>query len=176
MRSKKPGLFSYVKMIADKSDLRGQFWLTGSQQFHLMKGVSESLAGRIAILDLQGFSQSEKCETANTSPFLPSFEISPRRIFNSEQIFDLIFKGSYPQLFDGKTNDITLFYSSYVRTCIERDVREITKITDENDFVRFLKLIATRTSQELNYFSLAKEAGVSANTVNPGFPYSQPPT
>ncbi len=130
-----------------------------------MKGVSESLAGRIAILDLQGFSQSEKFGMPNTDPFLPSFDTSLKRIFSPEQVFDLIFKGSYPQLFDQKTNDITLFYSSYVRTYIERDVREITKIADENEFIRFLKLIAIHTAQELNYFGLAKDVVVSANTI-----------
>lgn len=162
---KAPQLFPYIKMMVDKSDDRGQFWLTGSQQFHLMKGVSESLAGRIAILDLQGFSQSEKFEMPIQTPFLPSFGLKSEKIFNLEQVFDLVFKGSFPQLFDGITKDINLFYSSYVRTYIERDVREITKISDENAFVKFLKLIAVRTAQELNYYNLAKEVGVSANTI-----------
>lgn len=108
--------------------LIGQFWLTGSQQFHLMKGVSESLARRIAILDLQGFSQSEKFECSDKSPFLPRFALKCQKFFNLEQVFDLIFKGSFPQLFDGITKDINIFYSSYVRTYIERDVREFTKI------------------------------------------------
>lgn len=162
---KAPQLFQYIKMIVDQSDDRGQFWLTGSQQFHLMKGVSESLAGRIVILDIQGFSQSEKFESSDQSPFIPNFDLNCQKFFNLEQVFDLIFKGSFPQLFDGITKDINLFYSSYVRTYIERDVREITKISDENTFIKFLKLIAVRTAQELNYYNLAKEVGVSANTI-----------
>ncbi len=83
---KAPQLFPYIKMIVDKSDDRGQFWLTGSQQFHLMKGVSESLAGRIAILDLQGFSQSEKFESSDKAPFLPSFDLNCQKFFNDINI------------------------------------------------------------------------------------------
>ncbi len=163
---KAPQLFPYIKMLADKTDTRGQFWLTGSQQFNLMKNVSESLAGRVAILDLQGFSQAEKHKEANRPPFHTDLPLQTQRpIWNVHQIFDIIVKGSFPQLFEIKDVDTNLFFSSYIRTYLERDVREITRITDETAFITFLRILASRTGQELNYNSIAQDIGKSVNTI-----------
>jgi predicted AAA+ superfamily ATPase len=160
-----PNLFRYIKKIVDKSDDKGLFWLTGSQQFTLMKDVSESLAGRIAILDLQGFSQSEKQKDDLRSEFVPDIDlITKRPVKTLEETFDIIIKGSYPQLFDGLT-DKDLFYSSYIRTYLERDIREIINIKDELTFVKFLKILASRTSQVMNYNDIARDVGVAQNTI-----------
>jgi predicted AAA+ superfamily ATPase len=161
---KAPNLFPYIKAIADKSKKKGQFWLTGSQQFHLMKNVSESLAGRAAILDLQGFSQSEKEKDETRPAFIPEIPLQTKRpVWTTQKTFDVIVRGSFPQLFDGTPS--SLFYSSYIRTYIERDVREILKISNEHAFLKFLKITAGRTGQVLNYNNVAREIEVSVNTV-----------
>lgn len=161
-----PELFRAIKRIVDKSEERGLFWLTGSQQFHLMQHVSESLAGRVAILDLQGFSQAEKTGDPWRTPFRPdSVGQTPqgRTVHSSYDTFEMLVKGSFPKLFDEDT-PWDLFYSSYLRTYLERDVREIINITNETAFIRFLKILAGRTSQILNYSDIARDAGIAVNT------------
>lgn len=161
---KAPNLFPFIKRIADKSPKKGQFWLTVSQQFHLMKNVSESLAGRVAILDLQGFSQSEKAKDETRPAFRPDIPLQTRRpIWSALETFEMIVNGSFPQLVDGTPP--LLFYSAYVRTYVERDVREILNISNENAFLKFLKVIASRTGQVLNYNDIARDIEVSLNTV-----------
>ena len=161
---KAPNLFPYIKAIVDKSDRKGAFWLTGSQQFHLMKHVSESLAGRVAVFDLQGFSQSEKEKDEGRPVFLPDIPLQTQRpVWSTQETFDMIVKGSFPQLFDGTPP--LMFYSAYVRTYIERDVREIMNIVNEHAFLKFLKVVAGRTGQLLNYNDTARDIEVSVNTV-----------
>ncbi|GBU29607.1 ATPase [Treponema sp. R8-4-B8] len=161
---KAPNLFPYIKFIVDKSKKKGQFWLTGSQVFHLMKNISESLVGRAAILDLQGFSQSEKLKDVTRPSFIPEIPLQTKRpIWSTLKTFNEIVRGSFPQLFDGTPS--TLFYSSYIRTYIERDVREIIKITNEHAFLKFLKIIVGRTGQILNYNNVSSDIEVSVNTV-----------
>jgi len=141
------------------------FWLTGSQQFQLMKNVSESLAGRVAILEMQGLSQAEKNRTKGL-PFLPSnFQNGSRKTYNVNSIFELIIKGSFPELYATPNIDRNLFYSSYLKTYIERDIRAMTQISDERTFITFLKVAAARTGQLLNYADLAKDVGISEVTV-----------
>ncbi|MCL2648925.1 MAG: ATP-binding protein, partial [Phycisphaerales bacterium] len=140
------------------------FWLTGSQQFHLMKNVSESLAGRVAILDLQGLSQSEKAKDETRPAFLPDIPLQTKRpVWSTQDAFDVIVKGSFPQLFDGTPP--SMFYSAYVRTYIERDVREILNISNEHAFLKFLKVMAGRTGQVLNYHDISRDIEISVNTV-----------
>ena len=159
-------LFPYIKMIADREKTPGLFWLTGSQQFHLMKGVTESLAGRVAVLDLQGLSQAEKSGRPNTPPFLPGNRADPQsKALALRAVYELIVKGSFPALFEGTKLDRELFYASYLRTYLERDVRDLLKITDESNFVQFMKAAAARTGQLLNYSDLARDVDVSQNTV-----------
>lgn len=161
---KAPNLFSHIKAIVDKSDKKGQFWLTGSQQFHLMKNVSESLAGRVAILDLQGLSQGEKAKDEMRPAFLPDIPLQTKRpACSTQEAFDAIVKGSFPQLLDGTPP--SLFYSAYARTYIERDVREILNVSNEHAFLKFLKVIAGRTGQALNYNDISRDIEISVNTV-----------
>ncbi len=159
-------LFPYIKMTADREKVPGLFWLTGSQQFHLMKGVTESLAGRVAVLDLQGLSQAEKLGRPDTPPFLPGNRAdSQGKSLALRAVYELIVKGSFPALFAGAKPDRELFYASYLRTYLERDVRDLLKITDESNFVKFMKVVAARTGQLLNYSDLARDVDVSQNTV-----------
>lgn len=133
-----PELFPYIKMIADKEKQDGLFWLTGSQMFNLMKNVTESLAGRAAILNLQGLSQAEKMDKADTPPFLPSFELKTNAAAISlVTVYADIWKGSYPKLIASEKMDWDMFYNSYVSTYIERDVRQVINIEQEHTFLKF---------------------------------------
>ena len=100
-----PELFSYIKMIVDKEKKMGMFWLTGSQQFHMMKNVSESLAGRVAILDLQGLSQGEKFNKPIRPAFLPANNLGKVADLDLKSVYELILKGSYPALYEREDID-----------------------------------------------------------------------
>ncbi|MCC8104076.1 MAG: ATP-binding protein [Clostridiales bacterium] len=160
-------LFPYIKMECDKSDEKGRFLLTGSQQYHLMKNVSESLAGRIAVLELNGLSMRELTGCSFDAPFVPSEkyildrESSFRRI---EDIWKMIHRGGYPALIDEKV-DWQIFYSSYVQTYIDRDINALGNVKDKMKFTQFMTAMAARTGQMLNYSSVADQIEVSVGTV-----------
>ena len=140
-----PNLLSYIKIAVDNSDDKGQYWLTGSQQFHMMKNVTESLAGRVAVLDLKGFSLKEILGEKQI-PFIPtkSFIEQMRKSSKGQDlttIYEHIWKGSYPDINVNNTNWET-FYSSYLQTYIERDIKDLNAVKNEMDFLKFLKILA----------------------------------
>jgi len=141
-----PELFSYLQQVLDEDNVRGKYILTGSNNFLLQENISQSLAGRIAYLNLLPFSYSE----------LPGK--------STINIKELIFKGFYPPIYDQPVKPNS-WYSNYIRTYIERDVRQIKNITDLNAFERFLRLCAGRTGQLLNMNSIAVETGVDNKTI-----------
>ena len=165
-----PNLLSYIKLIVDKSDKKGQYWLTGSQQFHLMKNVSESLAGRVGILDLMGLSLAELSQTPNNAPFFPDLEyIEERREnhknYSTSDIFKIIYNGSFPALNNqDEFQDRNAFYSAYIRTYIERDIRDLSSISNEMKFLNFIRVVAARTGQVLKYSELANAVDISEPT------------
>ncbi|MCX5973263.1 MAG: ATP-binding protein [Coprothermobacterota bacterium] len=165
-----PELLPYIKMAADKAKRKGMFWLTGSQQFHLMKGVSESLAGRVAVISLMGLSRRELIGVCRESrPFIPSpVEINSRMesggILNLQSLYRLIWRGSYPAIASNDQLDRDLFYSSYMQTYLQRDVRDLARVGSEASFVRFIRATAARTAQILNMTELARDADVAVNT------------
>lgn len=165
-----PNLLSYIKLIVDKSDKKGQYWLTGSQQFHLMKNVSESLAGRVGILDLMGLSLAELSQTPNNEPFFPDLEyIEERREkhknYSTSDIFKIIYNGSFPALNNqDEFQDRNAFYSAYIRTYIERDIRDLSSISNEMKFLNFIRVVAARTGQVLKYSELANAVDISEPT------------
>ncbi len=142
-----PELFSYLQQILDEDDTKGKFIITGSNNFLLQESISQSLAGRIAYLFLLPFSIAELHKEEITS------------------LQQLIFKGFYPPVWDQPVES-GKWYADYIRTYIERDVRQLKNITDLNTFERFLRLCAGRTGQLLNMNSLALETGVDNKTVN----------
>lgn len=167
-----PELFTYIKIICDRERKAGLFWLTGSQKFHLMENISESLAGRVAILDLLGLSQSEIFGHASESqPVLPSNQWLDNarkyavKEFPLMEVYQKIWRGSFPQVALQSGIDRDLFYSSYIQTYIQRDVREITNITNEMGFYDFLRAVAARTGQLLNYADLARDVDINHRTV-----------
>lgn len=164
-----PNILQYIKMQVDENRQPGLFWLTGSQQFLMMKGISESLAGRIGIMNMLGFSSSERyvLEIAAT-PFIPSLaqleERQKSKRYPLENIYSDIWKGCFPELIAGNIKDWDIFYSSYLQTYLERDVRDLTKVGDEGRFLRFLKACAARTGQMLNLSDLARDVDVTVKT------------
>ena len=166
-----PELFSYIKMHVDKNQRPGDFWLTGSQRFQLMKGITESLAGRVAVIDMLGLSAKEISEKADQSePFMPTLEwIDTARknqsyVSNIDSVFERIWLGSFPKMVteNGKHRDI--FFKSYIQTYIERDVKGILEVSDELAFYKFLRATAARTGQLLNYSELARDVDINQKT------------
>jgi len=149
---------------------RPSFWLTGSQQFHLMKGVSETLAGRVAVLNLLGFSSRERRRRElNVPPFVPTKAgLKARREsatrLGLKRLYWDIWLGSFPALATRAVRDRDLFYGSYLQAYLQRDVKDLTQIGDEASFVRFLKACAARTAQLLNLSDLARDADIAVNT------------
>jgi predicted AAA+ superfamily ATPase len=165
-----PQLFSAIKMAVDKDPRNGQFWLTGSQKFQLMQGLTESLAGRVAIVDLLGLSQAEQQGRAMSSqPFVPTPEwiAQARAVAQPQSLKDLyaqIWLGAYPRLQTQGAQSRDVFYRSYVQTYVQRDVRELLKVSDPLSFHRFLGGVAARTGQLLNYANLANEVDIDTKT------------
>jgi len=167
-----PELFSEIKIIADNTSDNGIFYLTGSQQFHLMKTASESLAGRVGILDLKGLSYREIKGISYDKPFLPTAE-HLREIeresgkFDYWDIWGVIQRGSFPEIYEKNYNgeQREIYFNSYLRTYLERDVRALTQIADERAFLSFMTAAAALTGQQLNYETMARSVGKDVNTI-----------
>ena len=168
---KAPGLLETIKDMVDKKGYAGEpnaglFWLSGSQKFRMMKDVSESLAGRVAILEMSSFSQSE-LEGRGGLPFFPEIADLQTRPFtpkNTEEIYRRIFEGGMPKLISDPAMDRDRYYSDYVNTYLERDIRDLAQVGKINQFYDFLVYVASRTAQEIKYDDIAKAVGVSAPT------------
>ncbi len=162
-----PQLLPLVKMAIDRdSDKCGRYWFTGSQQFHLMRDIGETLAGRIGIIDLGGISQREELgrTTDEAVDIVPSSIDTETSYETLQGVFARIHRGSFPALVSGRVRNIETFYRSYVRTHLERDIRNLVRITDEERFLVFLKAAAARTGQLLNISELARDAGIATST------------
>ncbi|MDD3414273.1 MAG: ATP-binding protein [Lachnospiraceae bacterium] len=160
-----PELFSYIKISVDQNHKAGDFWLTGSQVFKLMKGVGESLAGRVAILNMTTLSQSEIYGLMNT-PFQVDLNIlnekmKERESADTEMIFERIFKGSMPAIINGTYVNSNIFYNSYICTYIQRDVRELSDSIDALKFLKFMTAVAARCGQMLNISDIAVDADIN---------------
>ena len=162
-----PSLFPYMKMHIDHGKKKGQFFMSGSQQFHMMKNVSESLAGRIGILTLSGLSLREIYNVDYRDPFIPTntyFKSRKPSNIEYKDVWRIIQRGSMPELYSKPNVDWEIYYGSYVRTYIERDVRELAQVGDEIKFMRFMAVMASMTGQLLNIASAARDVGISAPT------------
>jgi uncharacterized protein len=164
-----PKLFPQIKIIIDRDKKKGQFFMSGSQQFHMMENVSESLAGRLGLLTLLGLSVREIQAIEFTEPFLPTDEYFMGRRKNAreisyDEVWMIIHRGSMPELSTNENYDWQMFYGAYVRTYIERDVRQLTHVGDEIKFLHFMTSAASCTGQLLNLASLARDVGISPPT------------
>jgi len=165
-----PGLLPQIKMRVDHKREPGLFWLTGSQQFHLMRGVAESLAGRVAVVQLLGLSRAEIGQrNLHAAPFIPTETEIDQRLRGAEPLdlrtlYRAIWRGAMPEIALNPAMDRDLFYGSYVQTYLQRDVRDLARVGDEGAFIHFLRACAARTGQMLNLSDLARDADVVANT------------
>jgi uncharacterized protein len=172
-----PGLLPHIKQLVDTQGRNGLVWLTGSQPLHLMRDVGESLAGRVAIMQLQGLSVAESVgKGAQVCPFVPygttvSSPDSPRAetvlpagATPLEWTFEHIWQGAFPAMYTGTHAERDLFYSSYLHTYVQRDVRDLTQVGDLAVFTRFVRAAAARTGQLLNMADMARDVGIAPNT------------
>ena len=160
-----PELFPYLKMKVDESNEMGNYWLSGSQAFSLMKNVSESLAGRAGIVEMNSFTYTEIVrDTERKKPFDPE-NVMESAAIGVNEVFERIFEGGMPELYRVKELDRNEFFNSYVNTFIERDVRGIKDVGNLEDFRRFMKDLALRNGKPLNYSDIASDIGVSSNTI-----------
>ncbi|MGR3318633.1 MAG: ATP-binding protein [Candidatus Anammoxibacter sp.] len=162
-----PGLLQRIKVLVDRSKKNGLYWLTGSQHFELMQGVSESLAGRVAVIKLLGFSQGEENNKKDTGkPFRPDKIVNKpiKNLMKIDDIFKRIVKGTYPRFIHKDSPPVQVFHGSYLQTYVERDVRSLLKVMNLSNFEKFLRLAAARTGQLLNLSGLARDAQISVST------------
>lgn len=164
-----PELLPYIKMAVDRSKRNGDFWLTGSQSFLIMKGVSESLAGRIGIAQMVGLS-SREIDALPSCPFNPEppdlldrLKVSHK--FDVRELYERIFRGSMPRLYAESSIDVGTFYRSYIESYLKRDIKDLAQVADESAFYKFMTVTAARTARPIVYEEIAQECGVSAPTV-----------
>ena len=168
---KAPELFPQIKMILDRDHKKGQFFMCGSQQFRMMKNISESLAGRIGLITLLGFSLREIHHVDCDLPFLPTDAYFAERKkslvpISYDEVWETIHRGSMPELCENPDYNWQMFYGAYVRTYIERDVRDLSEIGDTVKFAKFMTAAAAATGQLLNLASLARDVGISQPTAD----------
>lgn len=161
-------LLPYIKMSVDRSRKKGDFWITGSQVFRLMNNVSESLAGRVGIVNLLGLSDAEIYQEPSkpfqTDPAHLMNRLSVRTPRGLNEIYNRIFKGSMPELYADENVDWETYYRSYVDTYLQRDIRDLAQVADEMQFYNFMTIVAAHTSKPVIYEELARMAGVSSPT------------
>ncbi len=163
-----PELFPYIKIIADQRRQNGDFWLTGSQMFRMMKSVTESLAGRAGIIPMLGLSSAE-IDGRHPGAFridIPALtgRLAQARPKTVADVFERIYRGSMPRLYEQENVNRELYYESYLDTYLSRDIRDLGQVADETAYMNFIRIVAARTATNVNYEALAQEAGVSAPT------------
>ena len=163
-----PEILPYIKMSVDNSGSMGEFWLTGSQAFHMMKNVSESLAGRVGIVNLLGLSESE-INRLPSEPFSTSPERLMRRLKQAKksginEIYQRIFRGTFPALHRENPAEQSEFYRSYINTYLQRDIKDLSQVADETAFHNFIIIVAARTARPVIYEEIARDAGISQPT------------
>lgn len=165
-------LFRYLKIEIDKNRTNGMYYLTGSQQFHLMEAATESLSGRIGIVQLYPFSERELLGDSFTEPFIPTKEyllernsslLKAKTEFSAQKTWKSIHRGFFPEVALEKVTPSD-FYANYLKTYIERDIRKLTQVADDLQFMQFISVVASRTSQLVNYSDIADECSISEVT------------
>jgi len=164
-----PELFGYIKMQVDTYQEPGAYWLSGSQIFRLMRGVSESLAGRVGLLDLYPLSQNEIYNHKDCKPLDMNFDSLKERAGGIPDatpldVFARVYNGGMPQIIAQGTESRDKFYESYVRTYLDRDVRDLSGDVDVLKFHRFMVAVAARTAQLVNFKAIADDAEIDQVT------------
>ena len=163
-----PSILNRIKIYLDNTDKYSNFYLTGSQKLQLMEEVSESLAGRVSIVELDGLSMREINGIPFNKHFVPNLEYIQEResyLKDYPNIWEKIHRGFYPELYSNKNKEWVDFYQSYVKTYLERDVNKVIKAKNHLVFVKFMTAVAARTGEVLNYANISDEVGVSEVTI-----------
>ena len=164
-----PELFTYIKIYVDEHHIPGDFWMTGSQIFRMMRGVQESLAGRVGLLHMSPLSQREitgaACVPFTTDMDALMAESKNMRPLSAPEIFDRIWRGCMPGIISGAYQDRSNYYASYLSTYIQRDVRDLSGAIDALRFMNFITAVAARTGQLVNYNAIAVDADIDQATV-----------
>lgn len=160
-----PELFPYIKIIVDREKQRGMYWLIGSQQIKLMKNVQESLAGRVGIVKLNSLTYSEIVKNEKKRIFEPDNIMKTDKLINVNELYETMFKGGMPELYDISNMEKSDFFYSYVETYLSKDVKDQLDILDTSLFKNFMISIASRNGEQLNYNNIANEIGVNDKTV-----------
>lgn len=161
-----PELFSYIKVIVDKTHRKGDFWLTGSQAYKLMQGVTESLAGRIAIMQMHSLSQAEIMGYENQAFEVEIDKIESRKATPKEipEIYKAIFTGGMPEIVSKTVTNIQAYYKNYLASYIDRDVKYIASEIDGLKYYDFIKSVAARTAQQINVAEISRDVGINEVT------------
>lgn len=160
-----PELLSYIKIRTDQVQQNGMYYLTGSQMFHMMRNMSESLAGRVGILSMYSLSRAE-IEGRESEPLLPGRIKTTKSTDEITGIFEKIYRGGMPRMVTDKELLPEDYFGAYMQTYLERDIRDLITVKDENKFVKFISCAAARTSQEVNLADLAKDIEIDRKTAD----------
>lgn len=165
-----PELLPLIKIWSDKHAVQGAFFLTGSQHYLMMQRVTETLAGRVSIMQVLGLSLRETSRDDETRPFVPepgflADRSSAAKAIDYRALWERVWLGSYPRLHNGVPIDWDHFYSNYVQTYIERDVSSLAQVGDRAKFFKFMRMLASMTGCLLNKSSLANAVDISVSTV-----------
>ena len=164
-----PSILNRMKIILDATDTYGNFYMTGSQKLQLMESVSDSLAGRVSVMEMDGLSMREIYNVPFNKHFTPSPEYISEREMHLKSyradIWGVIHRGSFPELYSNPQHEWIDYYQSYVKTYLERDVNQLIKAKNHMTFVKFLTAVAARTGQVINFANIASELGISEVTV-----------
>lgn len=163
-----PQLFPFIKILADQRKRPGDFWLTGSQMFRMMKNVTESLAGRVGVVPMLGLSSAE-IDGRHPGEFTVDMAALTARMNEAKpktvtEVFERIYKGSMPRLYELDNVNRELYFESYLDAYLTRDIRDLEQVGDETAYLNFIRIVAARTATSVNYEALAQEAGISAPT------------
>jgi predicted AAA+ superfamily ATPase len=167
-----PELVPTIKRRIDKNRTPGQYIMTGSQQWSVLRSIAESLAGRAVFLDLEGFCLCEIAQTDIKRPWLENWLNDPAQLLKSRPgrmktdvgLYEILWRGFLPEAKFLPLDTIDEFHSAYLRTYIERDVRFLAEVSDWQQFGRFVRLTAAMTAQEINYSQLGRELGLNPQT------------
>lgn len=160
-----PELLPYIKIRIDQTQQNGLYYLTGSQMFHLMKNVSESLAGRVGILSMYSLSRAE-IENRDSVPFLPCNIRNTESTDTITEIFEKIYRGGMPRMITDQELSPEDYFGAYMQTYLERDIRDLITVRDESKFLKFISCAAARAGQEVNLADMSKDIGVDRKTAD----------
>ena len=167
-----PELVPVIKRRLDKDRQAGQYIMTGSQQWQVLKSIAESLAGRTVFLAIEGFSLSETTQETTDSHWLQRWldapdhfqEVPNPRLSVARTLYEQLWRGWLPEADQLSLDVIPDFYQAYLQTYIERDVRQVADVADWQQFGRFIQLVAALTAQEINFSQLGRELGITSQT------------